>query len=74
MLALDPTAVRLERAAAGSTEPIERLADRLRTEGVRAVSPNGVLGDPAGATVEHGRRLLAALVDDLTAAVGAWRP
>jgi mycofactocin system creatininase family protein len=73
MLALDPAAVRLERAAAGSTEPIGRLAARLRTEGVRAVSPNGVLGDPAGATPEHGRRLLAALVDDLTAAVAAWR-
>ena len=32
----------------------------MRAEGVRAVSPNGVLGDPARASAEHGRALLAA--------------
>jgi creatinine amidohydrolase len=41
---------------------------------VRAVSANGVLGDPAGATAGEGQ----ALLDDLTAAllshVGAWHP
>jgi creatinine amidohydrolase len=31
---------------------------RLRREGVRAVSRNGVLGDPRGATAAEGRRLL----------------
>ena len=67
MLALDPTAVRLERAAAGSTEPIERLADRLRTEGVRAVSPNGVLGDPAGATAPEGAGIFDAMAQRLLA-------
>ena len=70
MLALAPAAVRLERAAAGSDGAARPVGRSAATEGVRAVSPNGVLGDPAGATAEHGRRLLAALVDDLTAAVG----
>ena len=45
---------------------------RLRAEGVRAVSPNGVLGDPAGATAEEGRALLAAARADLAAFVAAW--
>jgi len=44
----------------------------LRERGVRAVSPNGVLGDPAGASAEQGRELLRAAADDLEAAVAAW--
>ncbi len=43
----------------------------LRRHGVRAVSANGVLGDPAGATVEEGRALLAAAVDRLEHTVSA---
>lgn len=59
LLALDPAAVRLDRAEAGATEDVRLLLGRLRAEGVRAVSPNGVLGDPAGASAEHGESLLA---------------
>jgi creatinine amidohydrolase/Fe(II)-dependent formamide hydrolase-like protein len=36
---------------------------------VRAVSPNGVLGDPAGASAAEGERLLGHLADGLTAAM-----
>ena len=36
--------------------------ERLVAEGVAAVSPNGVLGDPTGASAEEGRRLMAALI------------
>ena len=39
-----------------------------------AVSPNGVLGDPAGASADEGRRLLAQLVADLVRAVDAAFP
>ncbi|MER5756354.1 creatininase family protein [Streptomyces sp. NPDC002088] len=35
---------------------------KLMAHGVRAVSPSGVLGDPAGATAEEGRALLRAMV------------
>src|SRR4051812_3063155 len=45
-LALHPDRVRLDLAAAGNVTPIRELLPRLRTGGVRAVSPNGVLGDP----------------------------
>jgi creatinine amidohydrolase len=40
---------------------------QLRSEGVRAVSPNGVLDDPSGASPEEGRELLAAAIADLGA-------
>ncbi len=69
MLALEPRAVRLELAAPGCTEPIERLLPRLRAEGVRPVSSNGVLGDPTGASAEEGRAVLDRLVTDLAATV-----
>jgi mycofactocin precursor peptide peptidase len=72
MLALAPERVRLERAAAGATEPVEELMPRLAREGVRAVSPNGVLGDPAGASAEEGCALLADEIARLVDAVDAW--
>jgi creatinine amidohydrolase len=74
MLAIDAGAVRLDLAEAGCTEPIERLLPRLRAEGVRPVSSNGVLGDPSGASAEEGRALLDALVGDLAASVARCWP
>jgi creatinine amidohydrolase len=75
LLAIDPASVRLDLAEPGRTEPIATLLPRLRAEGVRPVSSNGVLGDPTGATAEEGRTLLDDLVRDLTAAVSAhWSP
>jgi creatinine amidohydrolase len=73
MLAIAPEVVRMSRAEPGRPEPIVDLIDELRAEGVRAVSPNGVLGDPRGATVGHGKALLTRLVIDLVAAVDEWR-
>jgi len=63
LLHLDPAAVRRHQAEAGETRPIADLIDRLRRDGVRPVSPNGVLGDPSGANASEGRRLF----DDLVA-------
>ena len=59
MLALAPGDVRLEHAAAGRAEPVSQLLPALREHGVRAVSGNGVLGDPAGASADEGIALLA---------------
>jgi len=69
LLHLAPDAVQLAAAAAGETRPISGLMDRLRRDGVRAVSPNGVLGDPTGATPEEGERLLAELIAACTQAL-----
>ncbi|WP_156761593.1 mycofactocin biosynthesis peptidyl-dipeptidase MftE [Microbacterium karelineae] len=62
LLHLAPETVRLDRAEPGETAPIGEILPRLVAGGVRAVSANGVLGDPSGATAEEGGRLLAAMV------------
>jgi creatinine amidohydrolase/Fe(II)-dependent formamide hydrolase-like protein len=69
MLALAPSAVRLDAAERGDVRPLERILPLLREQGVRAVSANGVLGDPAGASAAEGERLLGHLADGLTAAM-----
>jgi hypothetical protein len=46
--------------------------DALRAAGVRAVSPNGVLGDPLGATADEGEQLLKSLSSELLAVVSRW--
>jgi len=65
MLALAPTEVLMAAAAAGETRPIAEIMPVLRARGVRAVSPSGVLGDPAGASAAEGTKLLGLLVADL---------
>lgn len=72
MLALAPHDVDERRAAPGNTRPLAELLPRLVSVGVRGVSPNGVLGDPGGATQEAGHRLLSAGVQALEDAVAAW--
>ena len=71
-LALDPARVRLDRAEPGAVEDLATLMPALREHGVRAVSPNGVLGDPAEATAEHGHDLLRRAADDLESTVAGW--
>jgi mycofactocin system creatininase family protein len=69
MLHLHPELVRLDRAAPGGPANGAGLIDHLRRGGVRAVSSNGVLGDPAGASATDGEALLRRLGDDLARAV-----
>ena len=71
-LALAPQSVRINRARAGNTTPIADLMPALRASSVRAVSPNGVLGDPAGASAEEGAAVFAALLADLLGCVRKW--
>jgi mycofactocin system creatininase family protein len=71
-LSLDATRVKLERAEAGNTSPLAELMPAMRSAGVRAVAPNGVLGDPAGANADEGRRLLAEAIEDLADTVAKW--
>jgi len=73
MLALDPGRVGPESAEAGNTTPIDGLIPDLVERGVRELSPNGILGDPRGASADQGRALLEMAVADLEASVAAWR-
>jgi len=65
MLAVAPDTVRLDQAVAGATAPLSELMPDLRRAGVLAVSPNGVLGDPTGASASAGHQFLARLSADL---------
>ena len=70
-LALDPARVR-PSTVVGATAPLAELMPALRAGGVRAVSPTGILGDPAGASAAEGAALLDAATADLCAFVDRW--
>jgi mycofactocin system creatininase family protein len=74
LLAIDPDVVRLERAEPGEDAPLREIISRLMDGGVAAVSPNGVLGDPRGASADEGAALLGELVDQLDTTVSAVVP
>lgn len=62
MLYLAPELVKLELAEAGNTSPIRDLIGDMGDGGLQAVSANGVLGDPAGASADRGRLYMNELV------------
>jgi creatinine amidohydrolase len=72
LLALAPATVRRDRAEAGNTTPIAELMPALRATAVRGVSPNGVLGDPAGASADEGAAMFRDLLADLTTHLKRW--
>jgi creatinine amidohydrolase len=65
MLHVAPHSVRPDLIAPGNTSPWPELGPQLRANGVRAVSANGILGDPTGANAAEGRRIF----DVMSAAV-----
>lgn len=69
MLAIAPESVHVSKAVVGNTESLDRLSDRLRSSGVHATSPNGVLGDPTRASADEGRVILDTWISDLVLAV-----
>jgi mycofactocin precursor peptide peptidase len=71
-LSLGQDRVRPGFAEAGNTAPIAELMPVPRTSGVHAVSPNGVLGDPAGASADEGAELLRWLESQLLSVVSRW--
>jgi mycofactocin precursor peptide peptidase len=72
MLALRPDAVHPEWAEPGNTTGLTELLPALRTGGLAAVTANGVLGDPTGATTREGRQLLDGWAAALLAAYDGW--
>ena len=73
MLHVEPEGVAPDRSVPGVTTPLADLLPRLRAEGVRAVSPTGILGDPTGAGAGECAAQLGDLVTRLVGAAGAWR-
>lgn len=72
MLAIAPDQVDLARAEVGNTQAVSSILPQIIASGIAAVSPNGVLGDPRGASAEAGNEILKMLVNDLVAAVKNW--
>lgn len=63
MLALHPDLVRIEAVEAGHPGPLTpELIERLFTQGMRAIAPNGILGDARGLSAELGERCIEELV------------
>ncbi len=72
MLAIAPEMVHLDEASPGRIDPLPEILPALRSGGVAAVSPSGVLGDPTGATADEGALLLRQLAQDLIRCFDAW--
>jgi creatinine amidohydrolase/Fe(II)-dependent formamide hydrolase-like protein len=56
LAAIHPDLVHLERGEPGYTGDLQEAVGAVFTQGVHAISPNGVIGDPAQASAEHGGR------------------
>ncbi|MFF0144932.1 mycofactocin biosynthesis peptidyl-dipeptidase MftE [Amycolatopsis sulphurea] len=73
-LALRPDVVEMDCAEPGDRRPLGEVLPLLREGGVRAVSHNGVLGDPTGANAAEGEELLTVLTVALVSQVDGWCP
>jgi creatinine amidohydrolase len=56
LMSIHPGLVHLERGEAGYTGDMEAAVGAIFGSGVHSVAANGVIGDPARATAEHGAR------------------
>jgi creatinine amidohydrolase len=64
MLCLHPELVDLEAADVGFTSQLtEDLVERIMSEGMKSVTPNGILGDARGMSRQIGERLIEATAD-----------
>ena len=73
MLAIAPDRVDMASAVAGHIGPAASASAKLRSEGMAALSPVGIIGDPRGATAAAGERYLDALVDLVVEGIEAHR-
>jgi creatinine amidohydrolase len=70
LIAIHPELVDLERGRAGYTGDMEAAVGAIFGSGVHSVSANGVIGDPAQASAEHGNRYWDEALSIALAAVG----
>ncbi|MEX0767386.1 MAG: creatininase family protein, partial [Microthrixaceae bacterium] len=73
LLHIDPNCVRTGSYEVGSTARWRDISEKVMAEGLAAVTPNGVLGDPRGATAKEGEQICADLLVDLQQFVADWR-
>ena len=73
LLAIAPDRVNMASAVAGHVGPASVASAKLRSEGMAALSPVGVIGDPRGATADAGALYLDALVSMVVEGIEAHR-
>jgi creatinine amidohydrolase len=69
LMAVEPGLVHTERGAAGFTGSPEEALGALFGSGVHSLAANGVIGDPAAASAEHGDRYWEAVLEIVLAAL-----
>ena len=74
LLHLSPADVWVEESVVGNTAPLPELLPALRSGGVAAVSPVGVLGDATTASASEGARIFAEMVGSCVRRISTWRP
>jgi creatinine amidohydrolase len=73
-LLLRPDLVRMDHAEAGYVGPFDaKVSEIIFTQGMPALTKNGILGDARPATAEHGRVYLDAMADFLAQWIAAQR-
>lgn len=73
MLAVAPDGVDMEAAPEGFVGPVQEAADRMKRDGIAALSDVGVIGDARSATAEAGKGYLKVLVATLLSFIEARR-
>ena len=73
LLAIAPETVDMTAAVPGHVGPATEASAILRSQGMAALSPVGIIGDPRGADADAGERYLDALVDQVVAGIAAHR-
>ncbi|MEA2513553.1 MAG: creatinine amidohydrolase [Thermomicrobiales bacterium] len=63
MLAVEPSSVHRDREEVGFMGALGPVLDQIIDEGIQTVAPNGILGDPAKASAEHGQAYLERVAD-----------
>jgi creatinine amidohydrolase/Fe(II)-dependent formamide hydrolase-like protein len=63
MMVVEAETVHAERQEPGFLGDLGEVLDQINAEGIQTVAPNGILGDPANASAEHGRAYLDRIAD-----------
>ncbi|MGL4304616.1 MAG: mycofactocin biosynthesis peptidyl-dipeptidase MftE [Mycobacteriaceae bacterium] len=74
LLHLWPELVLMQYAEVGETRVLAELIGDLRTNGVQAVSSNGILGDPRTANSADGKMYFELLCQSFSQAITRWNP
>ena len=74
LLHISPEHVWVDDLVPGNEAPLRELMPRMRTGGMAAVSPVGVLGNPTTSSAADGARIFDEMVEGCVRRIGTWTP